>query len=200
MEGKQFEVFWEYTYPKTVPLSWRLKEDYRKQWFRVHSLPKSKRYAHNKYEWKILLNRQNDLITDLLGEGSDFYIVTGRWMNDNDISENKDDLVHYREWNFTELEPINMFVRYPKEYDEEDDSLFYIPALTNKLIWNKGRFDELLRAIANDETSAIFVGVEQHCLIAPYDGGIDCIVANENLVDFYKNKYSDWLPWLGGEL
>ena len=67
MTKEQFEKFWISTFPDTLPISHLFKFDYKDRWFRIHSLPKSKRYADNENEWEILLSRQNQIINDLLG-------------------------------------------------------------------------------------------------------------------------------------
>ncbi|MDJ1503014.1 DUF3885 domain-containing protein [Xanthocytophaga agilis] len=67
MTKEQFTIFWSSTFPDTLPISHYFKYDYSDRWFRIHSLPESKRYADNEEEWNILLHRQNTIISDLLG-------------------------------------------------------------------------------------------------------------------------------------
>jgi hypothetical protein len=45
-------------------------------------LPGSKRYAKTKAEWDILLSRQNELLTDLLGDNAEILLVTGDYYNE----------------------------------------------------------------------------------------------------------------------
>mgnify|MGYP000411485810 CR=1 FL=1 len=52
------------------------------------------------------------------------------------------------------------------------------------------KHNDLLRAIANDETRALFVSVEKNVLVAPYDGGIDLILKDSETRDNYKKKYN----------
>src|SRR5687767_11747123 len=77
MTAKEFETFWSSTYSETIPISHYLRHDYADRWFRIHSLPESKRYAESEEEWQILLDRQNTIITDLLGGGEKFLLVIG---------------------------------------------------------------------------------------------------------------------------
>jgi hypothetical protein len=65
MTKEDFQNLWTLNYPDTIPISYRFKHDYSDRWFRIHSLPESKRYAENESEWEILLSRQNEIITDL---------------------------------------------------------------------------------------------------------------------------------------
>ena len=68
MTKEDFEINWNSTFPNTLPISHTFKIKYVNRWFRIHSLPKSKRYAENEKEWIILLKRQNQIITDLFVE------------------------------------------------------------------------------------------------------------------------------------
>ena len=75
MTSKEFYKFWNYYYPEIIPLSHYFKNIYKERWFRIHSLPNSKHSPENENEWNILLNRQNSIIDDFLGEGSDILVV-----------------------------------------------------------------------------------------------------------------------------
>jgi len=44
MNKKDFETLWTLNYPDTVPIAHLFKHDYSDRWFRIHSLPDSKRY------------------------------------------------------------------------------------------------------------------------------------------------------------
>lgn len=77
MTAEEFDTFWTSTYPNTVLISYYFKHDYADRWFRIHSLPELKRYAEDEKEWQLLLDRQNTIITDLLGSGEEFLLVTG---------------------------------------------------------------------------------------------------------------------------
>ena len=57
MTKEEFNTFWTKTYPDTIPISHFFKHDYSNRWFRIHSLPYSKRYAESAEEWNILLIR-----------------------------------------------------------------------------------------------------------------------------------------------
>ena len=195
MNTTPFHIFWDEHYPESVPLGHLLRQDYPGRWFRIHSLPNSKRYADNKKEWKTLLKRQNTLITDLLGTDAEFYLVTGRYYYVDMEIANLETEYHkfecFRKMDLRESEAINLFERYPKEYGEED-GVHYIPVAT-VTTWKPGTFDDLLEKIADDETRAIFVGIQRPVIVAPYDGGVDCIVEDAVHVKYCKNAYKNWL-------
>jgi len=37
------------------------------------------------------------------------------------------------------------------------------------------------------------MSVEKKCLVAPFDGGIDFVVMNQQIKNFYISKYSEWI-------
>jgi len=185
-------VFWNSNYPETVPISHHFRHDYPTRWFRIHSLPESKRYANNEEEWSILLGRQNEIITDLLGGNSDFLLVTGEYAWDGGNTTLDAPLVEVdsvAQTPFISLDKIDLHQLSPAEYDL---GTFYHP-MFNKQNWMRGKFDDLLRDIANDKLRAFFISIEKELLIAPYDGGVDFVLENTTTRDHYKEKYRDWL-------
>ena len=70
-----FQNFWESNYGNTPPLGHILREVFGDKWFRIHSLPNSKRYADNADEMQIILNRQNTIINDLIGKGQAYLLL-----------------------------------------------------------------------------------------------------------------------------
>ena len=189
-------------YPESIPIGHLLRLDYPTRWFRIHSLPESKRYADDKDEWIILLYRQNTLITDLIGLDSEFYLVTGRftYSNSNLPTFGKEyyEFECFRTIDFCESDTINLSECRPEDYDEEDGTQF-IPASV-MTTWKPGAFDGLLKAIANDQVRAMFVGISRRVIVAPYDGGVDCILENAEQVEYCKNKYQNWMSRLESEL
>ena len=193
MKTIPFSIFWNKHWPESVPLGHHLREDYPNRWFRIHSLPESKRYADDTNQWKILLYRQNTLITDLLGTNANFYLVTGRYycLNQEVLGRKYHELDCFKNWNLRESEAINLSVRYPKDYDEED-GIHFVPA-TMIQTWKANVFDDLLMTIADDVIRAVFLSITKEVAVCPYDGGVDCIVENSDQVGKYKNKYHNWL-------
>src|SRR5574337_1072614 len=79
MDARQFANFWSQKYPGTIPVQHLFKHRYPERWFRIHSLPESKRYPETEQEWQILLDRQNSIIADLFGKNSRVVLVTGEY-------------------------------------------------------------------------------------------------------------------------
>ena len=194
MTKEEFHKLWTITYPDTVPISHFFKHNYSDRWFRIHSLPESKRYAYNDREWEILLKRQNEIITDLFETDTSILIVTGKYdlKGDEDINNLTDEEEVFKTYSFTQLDNIDL---YELNSDSYEEGQIYRPAFA-KTVWLLNQHDKLLREIANDNIRAFFVSFEKNVIVAPYDGGIDFVLKNNFTRDFYKNKYKQWLSEL----
>ena len=190
MTKEDFQNLWTLNYPDTVPISYLFKHDYSNRWFRIHSLPESKRYAENENEWEILLSRQNEIITDLFGLETPIIIVTGEYnWGDNRQIHITDEEEIFKSFSFVRLDNIEMNKIDPEQYDEPD---IYRPAFA-ETVWKQKYHDKLLREIANDNTRAFFVSFDKNIIVAPYDGGVDFILIDNQTRDNYKEKYKQWL-------
>lgn len=190
MTKEEFNTYWTKTFPKTNPISHLFKHDYSERWFRIHSLPDSKRYAANDADWEILLSRQNEIITDLFGVDNTVLLVTG----DYDLEDQKtihvtDDEEIFKPFSFVRLDNIELNKFDAERYDAPD---IYRPAFA-KTIWKPNYHDKLLREIANDNTRAFFVSFEKNVIVAPYDGGVDFVLKDSLTREKYKIKYKQWL-------
>lgn len=190
MKKEDFHKYWNLTFPKTVPISHLFKHEYAIRWLRIHSLPDSKRYAENDEEWHILLTRQNEIITDLLGTGMNVLLVTGDyyWGDEKDIHITVESEI-FAPYSFARMDDIYLNKLNTANYEE---TAVYRPAFA-ETSWNYGTHDQLLREIAVDNMRAFFVSFEKNIIIAPYDGGIDFILKDVSSKDFYKEKYRHWL-------
>lgn len=65
--SETFEQCWNVIFPNKVPIPHVLKYYFSEFWFRIHSLAESKRYADSQAEVQLLLDRQNQIITDCFG-------------------------------------------------------------------------------------------------------------------------------------
>ena len=206
MTKEEFNNFWASQYPHSLPISHVFKRDYPERWFRIHSLPQSKRYAEDEIEWEVLLQRQNTIISDIFGENLKVFLITGSysWKMDavsdlvggaslrrQTLRERNDNREHdtLRSYIFTTLEPVDLY-EHSSEYFEA--GTLYTPRFT-EVFWRVNQYDNLLKSIANDELRAFFVSPEKSVTIAPYDGGIDIILKDVETKQYYRSKYSEWL-------
>jgi hypothetical protein len=190
MNKGEFNKFWASRYDDSLPISHVFKRDYPERWLRIHSLPQSKRYAENEIEWRVLLNRQNTIISDIFGENIKVFLMTGAY-SDRMILKSWNGKVHHvlKDYVFTKLAEIDLH-SHSAEFFEED--VFYTPEFT-EIDWKVDRYNDLLKAIANDELRAFFVSPEKNVIIAPYDGGLDIILKDVETRNYYKLKYNEWL-------
>lgn len=186
MQGTEFIKYWQTKYPEALPINHELKNDYPDRWLRVHSLPESKRYAENESEYQIILDRQNTLINDLLGNNAEIIILFGLYTADLS-NDNYKELTDFGD--FDMVQTISLHKERPNEY--EDEIYFDIYIKSDQWIINSR--NEILRAIADDEIRAMFICPSKDCIFAPYDGGMDIVVNSIEKRDELKLKYKDWL-------
>ena len=84
---------------------------------------------------------------------------------------------------------IDLHRALPERYDP---GLHY-DALFSPQTWQHGRWDQVLRGIAEDELWVFFVSIPNKCLIAPYDGGVYVIFPDSAARDSARLRYRDWL-------
>ncbi len=190
MKKEEFQTLWSLYFPDTVPISYLFKLDYTDRWFRIHSLPESKRYAEDEDEWGILISRQNEIITDLFGHETPILIVTGEynWGDNRQIHITEEEEI-FKPFSFIRLDNIELNKIDADQYDESE---IYRPAFA-QTIWKPNYHDKLLREIANDNSRAFFISFDKNVIVAPYDGGVDFVLKDSSTKEHYKNKYSQWL-------
>jgi hypothetical protein len=188
MNATEFNDFWRATYPETGPMSYRFRHVYPRRWFRIHSLPDMQRYATTEAEWVILLNRQNYLLTDLLGNNAEMLLVDGAYELDGVVLPEIDSPA-LRGIPFTPAERLDLHQLLPEEHKPGE---YYQPRFSEQA-WKANRFNPLLREIANYQTTAFFISRRNACLVAPYDGGVDVVLKDEATRDYYKQLYRAWL-------
>ena len=190
MTKEEFQTLWTLNYPDTVPISYLFKHDYSDRWFRIHSLPESKRYAEDEDEWETLLSRQNEIITDLFGLDTPILILTGEynWGDNRQIHITEEEEI-FKPFSFIRLNNIELNKIDPEQYDVPD---IYRPAFA-QTIWKINYHDKLLREIANDKVRVFFVSFDKNVIVAPYDGGVDFVLKDILTKEKYKTKYRQWL-------
>ena len=186
MSGEEFNKYWKTTYPESYPINHELKWIYPNRWFRIHSLPESKRYAESDSEYQIIFDRQNQLINDLIGEDTEIIISFGLYTDDI-ANDNYKQLPDFRE--FYKVQTIDFHKERPEEYEDEMQLDIYI----KKDKWKKDSKNQMLKAIADEEIEAMFICPSKKCIVAPYDGGVDIIVDSTEKRDSLKIKCKDWL-------
>ncbi|WP_322873949.1 hypothetical protein [Acinetobacter sp. CFCC 10889] len=186
---KTFEQLWAEAFPQKNPIPHLFKHYFAKHWFRIHSLPESKRYAETKAESELILKRHNQIISECFPNKIPIFIVTGSYLfgdEDNSIYDFKNIL----SYNFNYLPKIKLSETDPTVFDDSDT---YYRSQYYKTNWEPHLFNDLLSKIANDEVKAFFISFEKSIIVAPYDGGIDFIIWDDTMRARLQEKYRDWL-------
>lgn len=183
----EFQTFWEASFADTPPIGFLLRKKYKDRWFRIHTLPDSERYSERKRrsaeKETIILSRVNSFASEILGEGSECYLV-------NVTSS------YFWRWTKKAIAQKHYDLSFSYKFNIEDDEDDVACSVYSKICkWNKREFDPLLLSIEKDEESAVlWVSVKDKTIIAPYDGGVDVILPHKDDIASLKAKFSDWLP------
>ncbi|WP_332604478.1 DUF3885 domain-containing protein [Acinetobacter sp. ESBL14] len=186
-----FQTQWDRFYPNKLPISHYLIQDFPQFWFRIHSLPESKRYADTTAEYELLLNRHNKIITDCFGDDASIFIVSGHYFS-HSRNNKAYDPAFILPYKFHLEQEINLKLLNPEDYDDDEEDSFFRPC-TVEVTWQENQHNDLLKKIADDELRAFMISFEQNIIVAPYDGGIDFIIFDEVKRNDLRNKYQDWL-------
>lgn len=180
---EEFNLFWRNNFKETIPLNFTFRTTYPNRWLRIHSLPNSKRYAENENEINLLLERQNQVISDSIKENQEVYIVR------SEINVDYNDTFDlHEEFNFQEVSILNL-QDFFDDYNNEDK----LSVQVTRTKWKMNCFNSLLEDIANDVSLVFFVSITDLVIFAPYDGGMDIIYQNEMKRNYYKEKYKNYL-------
>jgi hypothetical protein len=190
MNTKTFLETWQTHFGNCPPVTHLFKQRLKERWFRFHSLPESKRYASDPIEFAELLHRQNTVLADVIGIDEPCVLVWGF----HDC---------YPDY-FSEFPAMQQF-KWDKWFDlsskdpdpnifEPDEPPFYLHLWISQQPLRPLMLDEVLLLVADWKITNFFVvNAENTRIFAPYDGGVDVILANSNERDQFKAKYQRWL-------
>lgn len=184
MTPDAFYHYWETTYPAALPVGYSLREKYAERWFRIHTLPESKRYVDSEEEHAEILRRHNALLADTIGGGQSFVLV----------------LTGYSETPRAVLLDTWLKEHYPDsrpfvtvQMNTSPDPRYYWHFFMVTKVWEPHLFDDLLRLVADDViANVLFVGIDQVSVYAPYDGGADVILSSPSTRDTVRQRYTSW--------
>jgi hypothetical protein len=181
---------WQTSFHGCVPLGYRLRVLAHDRWFRVHSLPESKRYPDTDAEYRELLARHNSVGSAMFGARSTVVLVVVRWrwtdeqpsIPDTDIGTPV---------SFSYVRAVN-----PQELDVNADAVSdaWADVWCAVINWEAGLLDELFRAVADErEAGVLLASHDAEFVFAPYDGGIDLFVPTPLEREEWKERFSHWL-------
>ncbi len=188
MTAKEFERHWKQSYPESLPIGYHLREVYGVRWFRIHTLPDSKRYPETEVEYRTILMRHNTLLSDLLGEGGRYFLLTTGY------SSTPIPVRSYPQLQTLDSDSKELF-SIPKHELEGETDPYYWHFFMSERTWSERSVDDLLKLVADgDIANILFVGINQRIIYHPYDGGADVIVESESVRNQRREKYSAWSP------
>jgi len=180
--------WWQEFYNELPPVGHILRESIVRRWFRIHSLPESKRYPENEEEYALLLARHNTIATEVLGEGAQCTLFIPRYYDPSDKITISGITAEY----------CGFYEEPSDDWDDTPDKLHIWQA---PIIWQIGSFDALIRAIADwREPAVLFACQKTGRAYCPYDGGADLFLESRAQRSALKRQYSEWLSELASGL
>ncbi len=177
---------WRRFHPDSLPVSHGLKHSEADRWLRFHSLPESRRYAETEADTAIILDRQNTLAREILGEGAACWIISHLAVSkDADVQDLWSDRAR-AVITARSMPPVARF-------DDPADPDIAWDIFASPVAWHQGTFDDLLRITANDETRFMWMSRQTGAIFAPYDGGVDLILPDDVDIAWLALAHSDWL-------
>jgi hypothetical protein len=178
---------WTARWPQVAPISYHLRalED---RWVRFHTLPGSKRCADNPAEYATILNRHNTVIGELLGNDTNLLVIT--------LAIGFSAVPQPRDVVLDQLLPDAdcwSILSWPNMHP----MLAFAYAYVNTLQWHRGRLDDLLTKVADDEVAHVIIcPPDLAWLYAPYDGGMDVLLPTSAFRDRMSERHRSWLSTL----
>lgn len=162
---------WERNWRRCHPIGHDLKHAYPERWVRFHSLPASKRYPDDEQEHATVLHRHNTVL-DHLFTGQDIHVITARWTDDPTPT------------GYLTTVCVNLDHDYPA----------YWHLYAERLAWQPGTLDHLLRQVADDvATGVLITDLDMRRVYHPYDGGADVLLPTTGERDSLESRHPDWL-------
>jgi hypothetical protein len=162
-------------FAEIYPVSFIMRKALSDYWFRIHSLPDSKRYPQTESDWDILLKRHRSVADVVLTEGSRC-------------------LVHYTlfdESGFPEptIPSLDWRARRAQHYDD-DQKLYTQSAVT---VWSFDTFRPWIIRCSEAELGWIsFHSMHTDAIYSPYDGGADIFSLDASFIANMKSRFADW--------
>jgi hypothetical protein len=156
------------------------------RWLRIHSLPKSKRYADTDAEYAEVFRRHNEVALEILGSHAHAVLFLHTWGTAADFPGAFSEFAWAADLNLSSATPTV----YPTPEGDDADLL-----VAGFLIhWVPRRWDKLLRDVADDRLpSVVVLNPTTREAYAPYDGGADLFLANSERVAELAHRWASWL-------
>lgn len=173
-----------------IPTQWALRGN-PNRWIRFHSLPEAKRYADTDAEYEEVLRRADQVLQATFGEHADLLVISTQYISPGELMTDN--------WNVHRrvMPTAQRWMKLPTEVEVCDDGVFEFDAelWCNWYTYSKRSLDPLIRVVADHELANVIVLCpERKCAVAPYDGGIDVVLATVEDRQVLAERFADWLP------
>jgi hypothetical protein len=184
---EEIKSYWDEHFPGCPPVGYLFKQRYSDLWFRIHTLPESKRYPDIGDEYQEIFRRHNTLCSDLFSASESIFLLLTQGSRAKKPILPK--YINRRIFSVRHMTSISM-----QEIDPTNNAHYFYHIWSFKFHWEPGFLDGLFRKVADDEIrNLILIDVESHHLYCPYDGGADILLGSSEERDSYKIKYRTWL-------
>ncbi|GAA4215965.1 DUF3885 domain-containing protein [Actinocatenispora rupis] len=172
---------WHERWPEVMPLGYLFRHHVTDRWVRFHSLPGSKRYAEDEPEYRTILGRQETLLDELGAD--DVYLITPAFHPPGDPAD---------QWS-----PVRVGLHPGAvpwwELTDPADPEWAAWTYVSRIRYRPGSLDPLLRYVADDGGYALITPPDLRWVFAPYDGGVDLVLADPAARDALRDRHRDWL-------
>ena len=175
---------WSAAFPGVGPVAHLLKSAFPDPWVRFHSLPLSKRYPDTAAEYDIVLERHHAIIGSLAAPGTPVVLLTTEYSTS--------DVPGLYVWGSPPAESAD--ASWWRTVPPDDDAEGYMHVYAEQVVWHPGRFDPLVRRVADDEVANVMI-CDPDCrwVVHPYDGGMDVVLSSAADRDRLRSRYAAWL-------
>lgn len=176
---RSLTAIWARNWPDSDPIGYRLRAAYMHRWVRFHNLPESKRYAETPREHAEIIRRQHTILGELL-DGlvpENLVVIAEDWdVHDLASSQSRQHVPDAWSWRRVDQDV------------EVGPSFFWV-----HIGLAEPQLNSLLRAIADDQASAILGAPDLSWLFCPYDGGVNVILPDAQQRDALRDRHRSWL-------
>lgn len=176
-----FPDWWKDRFGDVLPLGYLLRQAFSERWFRIHSLPESRRYAEDDGERRILLDRQEKLASELLSPNTPCIAVVPHY----------DPLPLGSRHELAQFPGVAFSCQLRGKLDPDDShDVFFLVA---EIPWDFTAMKPALLAVADEDLRALWANRDTGEVFAPYAGGVDVILATFERRYALNMQYSHWL-------
>lgn len=188
--NRKLESEWNKNFDGAFPIDFQFKYYLNKRWFRIHCLPESKRYAENSADYKVVKERQNTILKDLICEPSEIVYLIGFFSFKEKVKPDLvTDLGVFQHFMSIDIHKNQNIIPFGPYYEGDCYETY---TLSSDI--NLDKLSKTLIDLANDTFDYRFSFVDFHKgrIVMPYDGGMDIIMENEEARNSAKLKYGVW--------